>query len=414
MHPPSPSSKPPRNSPPRNPAIDALYDQSVVIDSLAVGYEWDEVEYDAVKRSGYTGIQTTLPSPNFQVAARALAEWRRRIRENPDKLVHATTAADIERAKAEGKMAVLFGFQNATMLEGVLENLDPLYELGTRCIQLTYNSQNRLGSGCTERVDGGLSDFGVEVVGRMNELGIIVDLSHCGRKTSMDGIEVSSRPAAFTHTFCEAIYNDHPRAKTDEQIRAMSDKGGITGIASLGYFVGPDPDSSLEDYVNHIMHAVNVAGIEQVGVSTDHAIRGLRSWATRENWYEPRLRNFKPSYRVRWPPFIEGLDEPERFRNVAHALDRRGVAEVDIARILGHRGPRRARAVPERRPRPRPPRRRRGGHRKDPRWQLGPILPGHLWRLARSAGQSPGGGRHRPAQPGERARSGRSPNSSGN
>ena len=321
--------------PPRNPAIDALYDRSVVIDSLAVGYEWDEVEYDAVRRSGYTGIQTTLPSNNFRVAARALAEWRRRIRENPDKLLHATRAAHIEQAKAEGKMAVVFGFQNATMLEGELANLDPLHELGTRCIQLTYNSQNRLGSGCTERVDGGLSDFGVEVVGRMNELGIMVDLSHCGRQTSMDGIEVSARPPSFTHTFCEAIYNDHPRAKTDEQIRAMSDKGGITGIASLGYFVGPDPDTSLEDYVNHILHAVNVGGIEHVGVSTDHAIRGLRSWATRENWYEPRLRNFKPSYRVRWPPFIEGLDEPERFRNVAHALDRRGVSEVDIARILG-------------------------------------------------------------------------------
>ena len=85
--------------------------------------------------------------------------------------------------------------------------------------------------------------------------------------------------------------------------------------------------------MNHILHAVNVGGIEHVGVSTDHAIRGLRSWATRENWYEPRLRNFKPSYRVRWPPFIEGLDEPERF--------------------------------PQRRPRPRPPRRLRGGHRQD-------------------------------------------------
>ena len=166
----------------------------MVIDSLAVGYEWDEVEYDAIARSGYTGIQTTLPSTNFQVAARALAEWRRRIRENPDRLVHATKAAHIEAAKADGKMAVIFGFQNATMLEGVLENLDPLYDLGTRCIQLTYNSQNRLGSGCTERVDGGLSDFGVEVVGRMNELGIIVDLSHCGRQTSMDGIEVSTSP----------------------------------------------------------------------------------------------------------------------------------------------------------------------------------------------------------------------------
>lgn len=325
----------PRGRQARNPAIDALYRRSVVIDSLAVGYEWDEVEYDAVRRSGYTGIQSTLPSTNFQVAARALAEWRRRIRENPERLVQATKAAHIEQAKAEGKMAVVFGFQNATMLEGELENLDPLHELGTRCIQLTYNSQNRLGSGCTERVDGGLSDFGVEVVERMNELGIVVDLSHCGRQTSMDGIEVSRRPPAFTHTFCETLYPDHPRAKTDEQIRRMSAKGGITGIATLGYFVGPDPDTSLEDYVDHVVHAVNIGGIEHVGVCTDHAVRGLRSWATRENWYEPRLRSFKPSYRVRWPPFIEGLDEPERFLNVAHALDRRGYSEVDIARILG-------------------------------------------------------------------------------
>lgn len=322
-------------APPRNPAIDALYERSIVIDALAFGREWDEVEYDAIERSGYTGIQTTLPSNNFQVAARALAEWNRRIRDNPDKLVHATRAAHIEQAKADGKMAVIFGFQNATMLEGALQNLDPLYDLGTRCIQLTYNAQNRLGSGCTERVDGGLSDFGVAVVERMNELGIIVDLSHCGRRTSMDGIEVSSSPAAFTHTFCEALYNDHPRAKTDEQIRALSDKGGVTGIVALGYMVGPDPDTSIEDYVDHIVHAVNVGGIEHVGICTDYAIRGMKSWATRENWYEPRLRMFKPSYRVRWPPFIEGLDEPERFLNVAHALDRRGVSEADIAKILG-------------------------------------------------------------------------------
>ena len=320
---------------PRDPAITELYRRSVVIDSLAVGYEWDDVEYDAVRRSGYTGIQTTLPSGSFEVAVRALAGWRRRIRENPDKLVRSTLARHIREAKADGKMAVVFGFQNATMLEGRLDNLDPLHELGTRCIQLTYNSQNRLGSGCTERVDGGLSDFGVAVVERMNELGIVVDLSHCGRRTSMDGIEVSQRPPAFTHTFCEALYPDHPRAKTDEQIRAMSEKGGITGIASLGYFVGPDPDTSIEDYVEHILHAVRIAGIEHVGIATDHAIRGLRSWATRENWYEPRLRNFKPSYRVRWPPFIEGLDEPERFLNVAHVLHRRGVAEADLARILG-------------------------------------------------------------------------------
>jgi membrane dipeptidase len=318
-----------------NAGIDRLFDEAIVIDSLAVGHEWDEVEYAAVKRSGYTGIQTTLTSSNFQVAIRALSEWNQRLRDNSDKLVMATKAAHIEQAKREGKMAVVLGFQNATMLEGKVENLDALYESGARCIQLTYNSRNLLGDGCTERTNAGLSDYGVAAVERMNELGIIVDLSHCGQKTSADGIAVSRKPAAFTHTFCESIYRDHPRAKSDELIRAMSDRGGVTGITALGYFVGPSPDTTIEDYLDHIHHAVDVGGIDHVGLATDFQIRGLKSWATRENWYQPRLETFKPSYRVRWPPWVEGLDEPERFRNVAHGLNRRGYKDGEIAKILG-------------------------------------------------------------------------------
>jgi membrane dipeptidase len=315
--------------------IDQLFDGAIVIDSLAVGHQWDAVEYDAVKRSGYTGIQTTLSSESFGVAMRELAEWNRRIRENPDKLLHATKAAHIERAKSEGKMAIVLGFQNATMLEGKVENLDPLFDLGTSCIQLTYNSRNLLGDGCTERTNAGLSDFGVGVVERMNELGIVVDLSHCGERTSSDGIQVSRKPPAFTHTFCEALYRGHPRAKTDELIKAMSDRGGMTGIAALGYFIGPSPETSIEDYLNHVDHAVKVGGIDHVGLATDFEIRGIKTWATRETWYEPRLRFFKPSYNVRWPPWIEGLDEPERFRNVARGLDSRGYSEEDIRKLLG-------------------------------------------------------------------------------
>jgi membrane dipeptidase len=316
-------------------AIDRLFDEAIVIDSLAVGYAWDSVEYEAVKRSGYSGIQTTLPSSSFDVSTRALAEWNERIRRNGDKLVRATKAADIEESKRSGRMATVLGFQNATMLEGEVENLDPLFELGARCIQLTYNRRNLLGDGCTERTNAGLSDYGVAVVERMNELGMVVDLSHCGQKTSSDGIAVSRRPPAFTHTFCDAVYPDHPRAKTDELIKAMSDRGGMTGIACLGYFVGPSPDVTLEDYVDHVDHAVKVAGVDHVGLATDFEIRGIKSWATRETWYEPRLESFKPSYRVRWPPWIEGLDEPERFRNVAHALSRRGYADSDVEKLLG-------------------------------------------------------------------------------
>ncbi|MDX1577081.1 MAG: membrane dipeptidase [Gemmatimonadota bacterium] len=314
-----------------------LYEEAIVIDSLAVGHEWDEVEFAAVEASGYTAIQTTLPSNTYEVADRALRTWNARCEEHADRLLRVERAADIERAEREGRMGVMFGFQNATMIHRDLDNLDRLYALGTRCIQLTYNDRNLLGNGCTERVDGGLSDFGVAAVKRMNELGIVVDLSHCGYRTTMDGIAFSAPPACFTHTMCEALYPGHPRAKTDEQIRTMARNGGVMGVAALGYFVGPDPGgaTTIEHYLDHIEHAVAVGGIDHVGLCTDFQIRGIASWATRENWYEPRLRNFKPSYQVRWPPWIPELDDTDRFRRVTAGLMARGYSDEEVLKVLG-------------------------------------------------------------------------------
>jgi membrane dipeptidase len=315
--------------------VDRLFDESIVIDTLSVAHQWDEVAFSAIKESGYTAIQTSLSNRNLEVAVQALAEWNRRFEEHSDIFTKATSASEIERAKRDGKLAVILGFQNSTMIEDDVDNVDVLYDLGARCIQLTYNARNLVGDGCTERTQAGLSDFGVAVVERMNELGIIVDLSHCGKGTTKDAIDISRQPPAFTHTMCEALYNDHPRAKTDEQMKALSDRGGVVGITMLGYFVGKSPDSNFDDYLNHVEHAVKVAGIDHVGLSTDFQLRGIRAWATKENWYEPRLRSFKPSYNVRWPPWIPELDEPKRYRNVAQGLNRRGYKHSDIEKIIG-------------------------------------------------------------------------------
>jgi membrane dipeptidase len=311
---------------------DLLYDRSIVIDTLAFE-NWDGPGFAAAKQTGYTGIQTSLANRTMEAITRDLATWQERLQQHPDKLMHATKAADIERAKREGKLAIVLGTQNATCIESRVGNLDRLYEMGLRCIQLTYNARNLLGDGCTERTNAGLSDFGVEVVARMNELGMIVDLSHCGQQTSADGIEFSKKPPAFTHTMCKAIY-DHPRAKSDELLKAMADKGGVTGILTLGYFLGPDP-VSVVNYVNHVDHAVKVAGIDHVGMATDYQLRGIEASATRETWYVPRLRIFKPSYKVRWPSWAPDLDKPDRFRVAVREMSRRGYKTGDIEKLLG-------------------------------------------------------------------------------
>lgn len=319
-----------------------VFDRAIVIDALCVvggeRREFEEEDWQAFQRSGYSAIQTTLGSSSFDVAVRQLGDWARRFREHPDRLIRVTSTEDIRRAKAMGKLGVMLGFQNATMIEQDVGNLDTLYDLGTRCIQLTYNSRNLLGDGCTERTQCGLSDFAVQCLERMNDLGIIVDLSHCGVGTTADGIELSRVAPCFTHSMCQEVYSRtirHPRAKADGEMRALADRGGVMGIATLGYFVGPSPGASFGDYMDHIDHAVNVMGIEHVGLCTDHQLRGIQPWATRENWYEPRLRSFKPEYNVRWPPWIHELDVPERFRNVAHGLSQRGYGDHDVELILG-------------------------------------------------------------------------------
>jgi membrane dipeptidase len=314
--------------------VDALLDRSIVFDALSADQEWDEATFAAAKASGLSAIHTSLSNRNFAVAMKDLARWQALLDQQAARLLKATRGAHLAEAKKSGRIAVVLGFQNATIVESDVRNLDKLYAAGTRCIQLTYNSRNLLGDGCTERTNAGLSDFGVEVVHRMNDLGIVVDLSHCGEQTSKDGLELSKRPPAFTHTVCKAVYN-HVRGKSDALLKAMSDKGGVTGIMTLGYMIGPTAKTSLDDYLRQVDHAVKVCGIDHVGVAADHAIRGIMATHTRESWYVPRLTSFKPIYNVRWPPNIPELDPPTRYRAIAHGLARRGYGSAPIEKIIG-------------------------------------------------------------------------------
>jgi len=318
--------------------IDKVYDDAIIHDGLVIARNWNEDSFEALQKSGYTGFNASLDSGDLANALKNLDEWKNRIKENPNRLILAPSAEDFIQAKKEKKVAVMLGFQNSTIIENSIDNLDTLYQAGTRWMQLTYNERNLLGDGCTERTNAGLSDYGIEVVERMNELGIIIDLSHCGVQTTNDGIKFSKTGASINHSMCEALYKNHPRAKTDEQIRAMADKGGVMGIICLGYMIGPNLgiDTTLETYVDHIAHAVKIGGIDHVGLGSDFAIQGLEaSGATRENWYVPRLTRFKPSYKVQWPPWIPELDTTDRYRHVARLLDKRGFSTIDIEKILG-------------------------------------------------------------------------------
>jgi len=313
-----------------------FYDQALVIDALCFGREWEQDAFEGLRDANYSGIVESLPRDSLQSAIDALVQWRNRIDENRRQLLMALTAADFQEARASNRTAVMMNFQDATMLQGDADNVDALHALGMRSFQLTYNYRNLLGDGCLERTNAGLSEFGVSVVERMNDVGVMIDVSHSGPQTTLDGIEFSKKPIAMTHTFCAAL-RPHPRAKSDEAIKSCADKGGVTGICALGYFIGPDPggETSIEDYADQVEYAVNLAGYDHVALSTDFPPQGISPWATRENWYEPRLEWFKPSYEVRWPPWIPELDTPDRFRNLVRILEGRGWSQENLEKLLG-------------------------------------------------------------------------------
>lgn len=321
-----------------NKNIKKLYQKSLVYDGLIISRNWNEDSFKALTNSGYTGFNASLDSGDLDKALKSLEDWQQIIKNNPSKLLLTKSAEDIITAKKEDKVAVMLGFQSSRMIQNSIKILDTLYEAGMRWMQLTYNSRNLIGDGSTERTNAGLSDYGVEVVERMNELGIIIDLSHCGPQTTNDGIAFSKSPVSINHSMCEALHKNHPRSKTDKQIRAMADKGGVIGIICLGYMIGPNlgTDTTLETYVDHIDHAVKVGGIDNVGLAADFAVQGLEATgATRENWYVPRLTRFKPSYKVQWPPWIPELDKADRYLQVAKVLDKRDYSTGDIEKILG-------------------------------------------------------------------------------
>jgi membrane dipeptidase len=241
------------------------------------------------------------------------------------------TVNDLQNIKSTGKVGLILGLQNADEFR-TLDDVKLFYGLGMRCAQLTYNTQNLIGSGSTDRIDGGISDFGVEIIQRMNELGMLVDVSHCGDRTTLDAIDISAKPIAITHSNCRAL-NNHPRLKTDEAIRKLAAKGGVMGITGVRMFVRDSEPTTIEHIVDHIDHIVKLVGIEHVGIGTDSDLEGYDDLP--EEMQKELREAYKSSYGFREKIDIEGFDHPRKVFNLTEALIRRGYSDPSIEAILG-------------------------------------------------------------------------------
>lgn len=286
------------------------------------------------RRSGLTAISNSVgflgPNQKVQVLQYMLA-WSGFAARNSDVFQLVGQAADIDKAKREGKVAMIMGIQNADHFE-TPDDVREFYQFGQRIGQLTYNAQNLLGAGSTERVDGGLSDFGAAIVAAMNDVGMLVDVSHCGDRTTLDAIAASSKAIAITHGNVRAI-NNHPRCKTDEAIRACAAKGGVMGITNLRMFVRDRDPTTIDHVVDHIAYVAKLVGVEHVGIGSDQHLYGYDNLPP--EIVKAMQASFKSSYGFREKLDSDDTSHPQRNFDLTEALIRRGFSDQDILGILG-------------------------------------------------------------------------------
>ncbi|HKE47157.1 MAG TPA: membrane dipeptidase [Rhodanobacteraceae bacterium] len=327
------------------------YERATVIDALGgpgsankPGAALDASDLADVRASGITAVNLTVGRVGSYVrdydgAIESIAHWDSEIAAHPDVLMKLNDARDFAAAKKSRRLAIIYGFQDATPFGEDLDRLDTFHGLGVRIVQLTYNRRNLVGDGCLEPGDAGLSTFGRDLVERMNARNVLVDLSHCGRRTTDEAIASSKKPVAITHAGCAAV-SDLPRNKNDKTLRALAERGGVVGIYLMPY-LRTSGQPMAEDVIAHIEHALDVAGEDHVGLGTDGMISTVQLTDEYKKAFADEIAERKargvsaPGETTAVYTFVPDLNSPRRLETIAALLSKRGKSDRAIEKVLG-------------------------------------------------------------------------------
>jgi membrane dipeptidase len=319
------------------PAPAGVAPRALIMDAMGeLRPEYDLALLHDMLASGIRSITVTLCDPKpeaaegLQHAIDGLMDYDRLVASRPAVFIKATSVAQVDEAQRTGRMAVFYLYQNTVQFGKDLDRIDMFYRLGLRSCQLTYNDRNLVGAGC--RAEGRLTEHGRAVIDRMNARGMLVDLSHANMDTMKDAIAASRVPVHISHTACMAVYQN-VRNTTDVNLRALADAGGVVGICQIRPFLTNRKTDNLDAYLQHIDHAVKVAGIEHVCIGSDRDHRVIT--LTPEYIAELKREEGSQVVDADLPLFIEALNGPRRMETIWAALERRGYRTGDIERIMG-------------------------------------------------------------------------------
>lgn len=309
----------------------------LIIDALQY-VNWTRALFEDAKAGGVNAIHVTISYwENTEATLANIGDWRRRFRDHADLIMPVKTAADITAAQAAGKVGIILGFQNCSPIEDDLRKVEMLHEQGVRIMQLTYNNQSLLATGCYEAGDSGVTRFGREVIKEMNRVGMIIDMSHSAEHSTLQTIELSERPIAITHAN-PLRWHEALRNKSDDVLKALGQSGGMLGFSMYPFHLNNGPDCSLDDFCGMIIDTAELMGIDHIGIGSDLC----QNWGYETlEWMRSGTWTFKPDYgegsasNADWPRQPDWFGSSLDFGNISDGLKAKGMATGDIEKVMG-------------------------------------------------------------------------------
>ena len=265
-------------------------------------------------------------------------KWQKLFDENSDLIFHGSNYKDIEKAQLEKKTAIFFGFQNCSPIEDDIRLVEKIHNLGCRFMQLTYNNQSLLATGCYEKNDSGVTNFGREVIKEMNRVGIVIDMSHSAEKSTLDAIDISEKPIAITHAN-PSFWHAAKRNKSKDLLKALSDNGGMLGLSLYPHHLKDNTNCSLESFCEMVARTSEVIGVKNLGIGSDLCLNQpdeIVEWMRNGTWSKGKNYGEGSKNKPGFPVQPDWFQDARGFFNLETGLKKVGFSEIEIDGILGN------------------------------------------------------------------------------
>ncbi len=301
--------------------------------------KWNREVFKINREANLDAVHVTVVyHEDYDEFLKRIEEWKKHFDENSDLIFHGKDYKDIEKAKKENKTSIFFGFQNCSPIEDNINLVEKVHEQGCRFMQLTYNNQSLLATGCYEKNDSGVTNFGKEVIKEMNRVGIVVDMSHSAEKSTFDAIEISEKPIAITHAN-PSFWYDAKRNKSKELLKALSESGGMLGLSLYPHHLLDNSNCSLENFCEMTAKVAEIMGVENIGIGSDLCLNqpdSVVEWMRNGTW--TKTKNFGEGTKKNsgFPKQPEWFEDARGFYNLENGLKKTGFSENEVNGILGN------------------------------------------------------------------------------